>query len=662
MKSIKTKLIVYFSILILLVSGAFSIISLTTAGDSVTKEAEKALALLAYDGAKLTESRIETRMTTLEMLAGDQYIESMNFEVQQSILQRQLERSGFLALAVVYPDGSTYYHDGSTAELGDREYVKRAFSGESNVSDVIISRVTNSAVLMYAVPIVTNGEVVGVLIGRSDGNALSSITDDMGFGEMGYAYMINLSGNVVAHPNRERVMDQWNPIEESQTDNELKSIAGLFEKMIKDDYGVSNYHLEGRDLYAGYALIEGTNWIIVITANEEEVLAALPILQRSIALTTIIILLISIFLCYIIGNSIVKPIISSIAHAKKIAGLDITEDVNEVFLKRKDEIGGLAIAFQTITDNLREFVKQIADTSQHVASSSEELTATSQQSATAADEVAKSIEEIAKGANEQAKDTEKGVEHVNELGELIFKDQQYVIDLNISANEVSKLKDEGFELIGELIEKTSINNKSSREVHEIIINTNESAEKIEMASQMIKKIAEQTNLLALNAAIEAARAGEAGNGFAVVAEEIRKLAEQSDSFTTEIAAIIKELTDKTGYAVRTMSEVGKNVESQTQSVELTSNKFKGIDSAIEKMKTIIKAINESGQAMDGKKDEIIGIIQNLSAISQQNAAGTEEASASVEEQTASMEEIANASDSLARLAEEMQESIHKFKY
>ncbi|WP_041720473.1 methyl-accepting chemotaxis protein [Alkaliphilus metalliredigens] len=157
------------------------------------------------------------------------------------------------------------------------------------------------------------------------------------------------------------------------------------------------------------------------------------------------------------------------------------------------------------------------------------------------------------------------------------------------------------------------------------------------------------------------RAGDAGKGFAVVADEIRKLAEQSSAFTEEIATIIKELTDKTGNAVKTMQEVGKITKSQTESVELTNVKFKGIDDAIEDMKGIIAEINESGQSMEVKKDEIISIIENLSAISEENAAGTEEAAASVEQQTAAMEEIANGSDALARLAEEMQESIAKFK-
>ena len=195
-----------------------------------------------------------------------------------------------------------------------------------------------------------------------------------------------------------------------------------------------------------------------------------------------------------------------------------------------------------------------------------------------------------------------------------------------------------------------------------MVNTNESAEKIERASLMIKSIAEQTNLLALNAAIEAARAGEAGRGFAVVAEEIRKLAEQSSEFTEEISAIILDLTNKTEHGVSKMEDVSKIVESQNLSVKDTNEKFEGIAQALKRMEGLIEDVISSGKTMEEKKNFITGIMENLSAISQESAAGTEEASASVEEQTATMTEIANASEELANLAKEMQESISRFKY
>ncbi len=366
-----------------------------------------------------------------------------------------------------------------------------------------------------------------------------------------------------------------------------------------------------------------------------------------------------------VSGTISKPIVELTENVEKLANYNLSfdgESQTNRYMERKDEIGSITRALFQMQTNFVELIKHVFDSSQQVASSSEELTATSQQSSLAAEEVAKTVEDMAKGTGDQAKNTEQGADYINQLGTLIVQNQQKIVTLNKSTRVVDNYKNEALEIMSDLVEKTELNNKSVKEVEEIITNTNESAEKIDAASQMIKSIAEQTNLLALNASIEAARAGNAGKGFAVVADEIRKLAEQSNIFTKEITSIIRELTSKAGYAVTTIHEVGKNVTSQAISVENTNQKFSGISNAIEDMNEVILTINNSGQSMERKKNEIIEIIENLSAIAEENAAGTEEASASVQEQTASMEDIANASEALAKLSQEMQESISRFKY
>ncbi|HYE11160.1 MAG TPA: methyl-accepting chemotaxis protein [Patescibacteria group bacterium] len=362
---------------------------------------------------------------------------------------------------------------------------------------------------------------------------------------------------------------------------------------------------------------------------------------------------------------ILKPIKNMLKIVDRLSNYDLSVIENKESLKyskRKDEMGTVFRALITMQQSFSIMIKNVSDNSTEVKSSSVELTTISQQILTVSEEVAKTIEEISGGANDQAKDTEQGVAHINELGEIIEKNQQYIDQLNTSVDGVNKFKNEGFDILKELIEKTKISNKVSKEVNEIIIDTNESAEKIVSASQMIKNIAEQTNLLALNAAIEAARAGEAGRGFAVVSDEIRKLAEQSNQFTDEITVVIQNLTSKTEQAVVVVQDMDESIASQTQSVEKTNMKFEGIAQSIEKMKMVIGDLNQSGQEMEHKKDEIIGIIENLSSISEENAAATEEASASVEEQVSSMEGITNASEALVKIAEKMQESIMKFKY
>lgn len=359
---------------------------------------------------------------------------------------------------------------------------------------------------------------------------------------------------------------------------------------------------------------------------------------------------------------IVNPITRIVEHGNLIAALDIRQDVEDDLLKREDEVGLLAKTMQVISDNLRDIISSINTSSITLSSSAEELSATSGQASSVSDEIAKTIEEIASGASDQAKETEQGALNIDELGNIIENEQELVKTVNEAAYKVDSLKNEGSSIMLELINKNQESTKVARDVSDIINETNVSAGKIVSASEMIKNIAEQTNLLALNAAIEAARAGEAGKGFAVVADEIRKLAEQSNNFTTEIEQVIKELTGKTNHAVESMKVLDEIVKVQTSSVEDTNNKFAGIAEAVEAMKGVLESLNDSGKQMAVKKDEIIGIIQNLSAISEENAASTEEASAAVEEQTASMSEIASASESLTKLAQEMKESVQRFKY
>ncbi len=334
---------------------------------------------------------------------------------------------------------------------------------------------------------------------------------------------------------------------------------------------------------------------------------------------------------------------------------------NQKLLKKKDEIGQIATATLRMHENLVQLIAGIAEDAQHLSSSSEEMTATSEQSALSAEEVSKTIQEIADGATDQAAQTSEGAHEIDTLGQLINAEKAMIGQLKSSSDDVDTLKDEGFVVLEALQKTTENNNKASNDVARIIMQTSESVSSIEVASTMIKSIADQTNLLALNASIEAARAGEAGRGFAVVADEIRKLAEQSNRFADEISLIIVELTDKTTVAVKTMDASKAINKLQLDSLAQTQDKFKGIAEAIEHVKTIIESLNQSSDQMLHKKGQIINIVEQLSAISEENAASTQEATAAVVEQTMAMEQISRASEALAKLAEEMQQSINRFK-
>lgn len=377
-----------------------------------------------------------------------------------------------------------------------------------------------------------------------------------------------------------------------------------------------------------------------------------------IALATMIALGLGIFSAQKITKSITD--VSDVL--KEVASGVLTCKLSTKAINRKDELGLLASSLAYMVAEMRSLIRHINQMSNQVNTLSKNLTGISHQTATSADEIARNIEEIAGGATNQAQDTENVVGNMTELGTIIGNDQRKLLALNQSIAVVTTLKEEGIAHIQDLVKKTKTNQHASQEINEVIVNVHDSAGAIYQASQMIKTIADQTNLLALNAAIEASRAGEAGKGFAVVADEIRKLAESSKQFTEEISMVIHELQQKTEHAVITMQDVSSIANEQTVSVQETQSKFDGIAIAIGKTQSTIAALNESGSVMAHKKDTIINIIENLSAISEENATGAEEASASIEEQAVAIEQIATIIDELANLAEGMNQSISKFKY
>ncbi|MHB8130072.1 MAG: methyl-accepting chemotaxis protein [Mobilitalea sp.] len=667
MKSIKFKLLISFSILIIATTIVVGLLAIKTGGDMLKDSAKDTVQLLSDEGSKLVDSRLQALSSNLITISMQDEIQNMNWEEQLPVLKDQLVNTGFLDIAVVKPDGTATYTDGSESQLGDRAYIIKAFEGQANISDVIISRVTNEPVIMVAVPIKNGSEVVGVLIGRKDGNALSDITNDTGYGVRGFAYIINTKGTIIAHPTKDLVLTQFNAINlVAEGDLSYEAFAKTVQTILDNKTGFIEYEDKAVDkknvsLLAGYSEIQGTDWIFVIVANKEEVLSAIPALTLKMMTLTIICLIVSLILVYFMGDNITKPMIMISKLSGKIAELDVTENVPEKYLKMADESGTLARSMQEITNNLRKIIGEITDSSLQVSSTAQELTATAEQSAMAAEEVARTVEEIAKGASEQAGNTETGSFQAIKLGDLIEKNREQMYNLNKASDKVTDVVNDGLKDMKRLSTITEENNLATREIYDIILKTNESTNQIGEASNLISAIAGQTNLLALNASIEAARAGESGRGFAVVASEIKKLAGQSATSTSYIDGIVRELQNNVTKAVESIERVNAISKEQSDRVVSTNNKYLSISEAMEEAGTAVNHLNLSEEEMTKSKNEILDMLQTLSAIAEENAAGTEEASSAMVEQSTSMEEIANSSEKLAELAGNLQDIILRFK-
>lgn len=663
-RSIAIQIAVYIGVLSIILCLAVGGLSIVTSYQSMQEEAKKALRDITGEGASKIAIMVDARLDILQEVANKARVQTMDFATQKPALEGDVKRLEYLDMAVVTPDGqATYIVGGNTADLSDRAYVKKALGGEANMSDVIISKVTNTAVLMYAVPIQRDGKVVGALIARRDGNALFEIIDKMGYGENGYAYIINDKGVVVAHPNRDLVMEQFAPMEAVKEKPEYASVAGIFEYMLKEKTGSGEYIYQGKDLLNAFVPIEGTPWLLINTAIKEEVLKDVNALVIKLAIVVVGAIIFAIALALFMGRSIAKPIEKLTKVVNKYSDLDFRIDqTHEMAIsKNPNEIDIMYMAVRTMSENIREFILSVSDTAEQVSATSEELSATSQESAKVSEEVANAVGKIASGASDQSENTTNATKVLGVLSKEIEDNHERTDDLAAASKKIRDYVVAGLGTVETLEAKNTLNSHAMSIGYNSVQKTYESSAKITEVTGLIASVSDQTNLLALNASIEAARAGEHGRGFAVVAEEIRKLAEQSGSMTEMIRKTVLNLTGDVQTAVNEMEKTNAIVKEQAESVIHTREAFNRISEAILDSENYVSKISNSSSTMESFKTEVQSALGVLSSVAEDNAASAQEVSAAAEEQSASAEEISNASDDLSRMAQNLQNLIAKFK-
>ena len=336
------------------------------------------------------------------------------------------------------------------------------------------------------------------------------------------------------------------------------------------------------------------------------------------------------------------------------------ENLNGIKVRVKDEIFETNEVLIDSSKNMLDIIKALNENSEELLVKEEILHNLSKNYSVGSNEIVVAVDEIASGSERQAEETLKGLEELRSLKEIIDDEREKLKILNLRIEDIDKLKEEGNETIEILVEYTNRSNDAAMQVKDVIDQSSIDAFKIEEASIKIKEIANQTNLLALNASIEAARVGEYGRGFSVVAEEIRKLAEESNIFALEIEQIIKNLLLGSQKAVDLMEGVKEESEYQTKSVEETGEKFNRIREEIEEIKVLIDELNHSGNILEIKKEELTEVIEHLSAIAQENNANTEEVSARVEEQDNSILKLEDLSNELRMVSESLRDKLEIF--
>ncbi|WP_145409612.1 methyl-accepting chemotaxis protein [Paenibacillus xylanexedens] len=446
-------------------------------------------------------------------------------------------------------------------------------------------------------------------------------------------------------------------------DEYLEKMPAFVQKGIDDNFEeASKLHTEAYPLW--YTANDNINKLIDI-ANEGAKNVSQISLNLStkayltITILTIIAIVLALVIAILISIMIANPVQKINQAAMKIADGDLTGEA--IVIRNQDELGGLANSFNTMTANLRGMIASVGMTSEQVAASSEELQASADQNTKAVEQISETVEVLSTGTLEQLGMVQRSSQSMGEMALGTGQIAELAQSVSASALDAANQSTEGNSILQQAVQQMQSVQKSIVLLTEIMTGLGDRSTQIGMITEVINGIAGQTNLLALNAAIEAARAGEHGRGFAVVADEVRKLAEESSASAQQITGIVQLIQQDTFNAMEAVKENSVETQSGMDIVTNAGNVFRRILEAVNKVADEIQEVSAGAQQIAASTDDVVKFMNKVSTISEKNSEGTHDVSAATEEQLASMEEIASSAASLAHMAEELQEQVTKFK-
>lgn len=662
--SVKTKLMLTFFILIVIPMIMLGYISYKMASDSLQNTIREELRQETEDTAALINKSIQSVESSIEIAALNDQLGTMvqnqnEAEIDTAfnyITNVQKSNEEFMEVLIITDSTGKVIIDTQTKEpdidLGDRDYMKKTLSsGEMAVSEVLTSRFTGNPAIFISYPIKENDKIIGTLVGSIKFDSMSRYAAKIKVGEKGYAYMISKEGLIVYHPDKSKILKE--NISEA-ADNNFKKIV---EEMKGGKTSEGFYTYDGTYKYVTFQPTD--NWIVAITAEYNEYMSSAINIRNNTMIIVIISIVVAMIWAYIYSTKVIINPIKKMKSVMLIAGdgnLTIKSDI-----KTKDEFGELGKSFNDMINHQEEMVKSVSGASGQLNEASEQMAASLEELSATTQELSATISTIAEDTDNQNKSIVDISEVLVQLSSLVQLAQNRAKSTSSNAINSKEVADLGRQKVEETVRAMNGISVESNETFKVLESVNSLSVKVGGIVTTINSIAEQTDLLALNAAIEAARAGEHGKGFSVVAEEVRKLAEESNDKAKEIALLINEMTKQMQNAVSAMERSNTKVEDGVKIVAETDKAFIDI---INSINNIVKHVNEILDITSDEvasSDKVVELINDVATVTENNAASCKNVSEAIQDETITINNLTATAEETSAMSEQLMKEVEKFK-
>lgn len=662
-KSLKAKLIIMFVIFIsvpLIASGVFSYISASTA---MEKSTEGNLVEITNKTGQIVQSTVSSVEKYIQLM-------TMNKDIPTALKTNSTEdkKNAFDYIAAVQSAYSKEIEQivivdlsskgiisnanmNENIDLSDRDYIKTALSGIAGKSGVIESKTTGKRVIAIAYPLTYENKVVGAILASIKLETITEHLDKVKIGKGGYAFMLNKDGLMLHHPVGDKIL------KEKVFETTSPSLKALTEIMKTGKSGSGEYNYEGVEKYMAFVPVG--DWIVAVTANYNEYMDAAFKIRTNTLVLTIISLIVAIGAAYgMTTRNIIKPI-------KQLEDLMIQAGQGDLTvlsnIKTRDEIQTLGEKFNDMIQSQGDIINNVRKSAEELAASSEEMASSTEIIGAASEEITNSIQGVAADAEEQNNAVVEASKVLVELSSLVQIAQNKSSTAKGNSDTCLQVAQGGRTYLKQTVQAMDGISEVSTETSETLKALEQLSNKVGVIVTTINGIAEQTNLLALNAAIEAARAGEQGRGFAVVADEVRKLSEESTKGANEITTLVGEMVHQISLAVKSM-EYGMNaVNEGVAVVSQTDEAFLSIIGSVEQIVKDIKQIDEITKSEVASSEQIIKLIDSVATRTEGTAASSEQVSASTEEQVATIQNLSSAAEEVSAMANELNILVERFR-